>query len=293
VAVADHGSVVAAAHHLFVSPGGVSQAISALESTLKVQLVVRRRSKGATLTPAGASAVERARDILEQVAELEATTRSERNEVVGHLRLGCFITLGPWMVPRIAEHFASEHPAVRLSVSETPADELLNQVASGALDAAIMLSWQLGPGVQSTPVAPIRVRLLLHPEHRLASNEAVRLTDLGDEPLALLSLQPTRQRVLDAFERAGHHANVRWESPNPATIRGLVARGLAYGVIMGRPAGDATYDGLPLVYREIADDLEPNSVVLVTPEGSRPSGRVRALTEFCQSAFGRHGLPVQ
>jgi DNA-binding transcriptional LysR family regulator len=261
VAVADHGSVVAAAHHLFVSPGGVSQAISALESTLKVQLVVRRRSKGATLTPAGASAVDRARDILEQVAELEATTRSERNEVVGHLRLGCFITLGPWMVPRIAEHFASEHPAVRLSVSETPADELLNQVASGALDAAIMLSWQLGPG--------------------------------GDEPLALLSLQPTRQRVLDAFERAGHHANVRWESPNPATIRGLVARGLAYGVIMGRPAGDATYDGLPLVYREIADDLEPNSVVLVTPEGSRPSGRVRALTEFCQSAFGRHGLPVQ
>ncbi|MDN5874647.1 MAG: LysR family transcriptional regulator, partial [Sinobacteraceae bacterium] len=53
LAVAEHGSVTAAAEALYVSQPGVSAAVTQLEQFLDVQLLVRRKARGVELTPAG------------------------------------------------------------------------------------------------------------------------------------------------------------------------------------------------------------------------------------------------
>ena len=72
----------------------------------------------------------------------------------------------------------------------------------------------------------------------------------------------------------------------------LKLKGLGYTILMGRPYGDRTYDGLPLVYRRISDDVAPNSVVLAVPERMQPSAMLTHLITFCQGEFAdeRHFL---
>ena len=74
-AVAEHGSIAAAALHAHASAGGVSQAISDLEQRLGVQLFIRQKAKAVTLTEAGTRVLRDARRLL----EAEATSGLRRS----------------------------------------------------------------------------------------------------------------------------------------------------------------------------------------------------------------------
>ncbi|WP_219414424.1 LysR family transcriptional regulator [Pseudonocardia nigra] len=293
VAVVEEGSVTAAARRLHVSPGGVSLAISELESSLKVQLTLRRRAKGVTVTPAGRWAVEQARAVLEKSAELQEIARVVRGELVGPLRIGCFTTLSPWLLPRIIAHFTQQYPGVTVELSEGPSDGLQRRLHDGELDVVLMYSNHLAPGVDIEEIVPVRLQLVLPPTHRLAGLDEVPLREVQDEPAILLALQPAQGLVENILRAAGFEAKVRWRSTNVETIRSMVARGLGYTIIMGRPHGDRTYDGLPLAYKRIADEVPRNAVVVAYPTGTTPTAKVRTLIDFCRHEFAEEGQPVQ
>ncbi|WP_079575205.1 type 2 periplasmic-binding domain-containing protein [Krasilnikoviella flava] len=60
---------------------------------------------------------------------------------------------------------------------------------------------------------------------------------------------------------------------------------------MGRPYGDLTCEGMPVVYRPIADDLPANALVRATPKGGRPTAKRRALRSLCDAGVGEQ-VPV-
>ena len=95
------------------------------------------------------------------------------------------------------------------------------------------------------------------------------------------------------MRHAGVEPVAGWSMANVETIRAMVARGLGYSVLMGRPHGDRTYDGLPLIYRRIADELPENAVVLARVRGGQTTAALKALTDFCVREFGEAGRPVQ
>lgn len=294
VAVVEAGSVTAAARKLHVSPGGISLAISELEARLQVQLVLRQRAKGVTVTPAGRWAAEQARAVLEKSTELQDVARTIRGELTGPLRIGCFTTLSPWLLPPVMEHFTRKYPGVRLQIAEGPSDDLQRRLIDGEFDVVLMYAWHLTTKVEAVEIVPVRLRLVLPPDHPLAQRDEVALRDLQDEPAILLGLQPAQDLVVDrVLRQAGFEPNVRWRLTNVETIRSMVARGLGYTVIMGRPYGDRTYEGLSLAYRRIADDLPHNAVVIAYPQGTTPTAKVRALVDFCKHEFAEERHPVQ
>ena len=73
-AVADHGSFSKAAEACFVTQPTLSAAIKEIEGHLGVQLI-EREARGASLTQAGEAAVERARTILSDTADLVSAAR--------------------------------------------------------------------------------------------------------------------------------------------------------------------------------------------------------------------------
>ncbi|MFD2473768.1 LysR substrate-binding domain-containing protein [Amycolatopsis silviterrae] len=293
VAVAEKGSISDAARALHVSPGAVSQALTDLESSLAVQLTLRRRATGVTLTRAGRLAADQARTILAETERLRDTAHVMRGELVGTLRIGCFPTLSPWLLPGIIAHFTHEHPALRLEIAEGPSDELQQQLADGDIDACLLYSAHLRPGLDHERIAPVRLRLMLPANHRLADRDEIALAELSDEPAILTSLRPARDLVENLMRHAGVEPVAGWSMANVETIRAMVARGLGYSVLMGRPHGDRTYDGLPLIYRRIADDLPENAVVLARVRGGQTTAALKALTDFCVREFGEAGRPVQ
>lgn len=285
VVVVEEGSVTEAAHRLRVSPGGVSLSLSQLEETLDLQLTLRIRGRGVTLTPAGKWVYEEARQLLEQASRIRTAASSLRGDLVGPLRVGCFDTLSPWLMPRIAARFAAAHPGVDLQIVEGVSSTLQQGLRDGEIDVALIYKNHLQAGIVGTEILPVRLLVALPSGHRLAELNEIPLELLRDEDAILLGVQPALDHVQELMRQAGVTPRVKWRSTNVETIRAMVARGLGYSIIMGRPHSDFTYDGLPITYRRIADYVPPNAVVIAYPEGLNLTEKINTLIEFCQTEF--------
>ncbi|MEU3273291.1 LysR family transcriptional regulator [Saccharomonospora sp. NPDC006951] len=287
-AVVECGSVTEAAKRMHVSAGGVSLAITQLEEVLDIQLTLRTRGKGVEITDAGRSVYDTARVIARGVEDIQELAGTIRGELRGPLRVGIFTTLSPWLFPQMAEYFAEHHPAVELGLEEGASAALQSLLTEGRLDAALLYENHIVSEVEVQRLAPVRLQLAVSPNHPLAELDEVPLGALRDEDAVLLAMRPATDHVEEILRNAGIAPRVRWRSANVETIRSLVARGLGYTIIMGRPHGDLTYDGKPIVYRPIADEIPPNHVVLATACGARRAARVEALRAYCHEAISEN-----
>lgn len=113
VAVADCGSVRAAAGRLSVTESAVSAALAALAREVRAPLV-EREGRGLRLTAAGESYSGYARQILGLHEEALAAARSGRDAEHGTVRLAAVTTAGEHLLPRQLAAFLDAHPAVDL-----------------------------------------------------------------------------------------------------------------------------------------------------------------------------------
>lgn len=102
VAIAEAGSLSEAASRLHVSQPGLSQALTDLEKALGIQLTVRRKAHGVTLTPSGEEFLRHARELLRHSEELEFLTAGT-DVLSGVLSLGCQVTLAPTVLPPLLQ----------------------------------------------------------------------------------------------------------------------------------------------------------------------------------------------
>lgn len=277
VATVEEGSIAAAAARLRVSPGGVSLAVTELEAALRVQLITRRRGQGIAPTPGGREVYEQARRVLTAAADLEDLAAEVRGEIAGRLVVGCFAPLSPWLLPPLAERLAAQHPGVDLELVEGPVADLERMVRAGLVDAALLFSMHAADDLVVDEVVSVAPRMMLRPGHRSDGQDTVMLADLADEPAILLSAEHGGDIVEQALAAVGFEPRVAWRSGNIETIRSMVARGMGWSLSLGRPTGGTSFDHLPVSYREVADDLPLNRVVLARAPGARLTARVRAL----------------
>jgi DNA-binding transcriptional LysR family regulator len=289
VAVAEERSITAAARRLNLTPGAVSVAIRELETSLGTGLTTRRRGEGTAVTPAGRAAWERARTILAEADALHAAANSARGTLAGPLRLGCFTTVSPWLIPPIVAHFDREFPSVDIQFAEGPTAVLAERLRADELDAVLSYANHLGSSLTAHPLVSARLEVAVAADHRLSKLDAVPLRELRDERAILLALEPAISHVEHYLRRAGISPNIAWRSENIETVRGMVARGLGYTIMMGRPYGDRSYDGLALEYRPITDALEPNALVLAVREHDTLNAKLEHLVEFCRGEFADRG----
>jgi DNA-binding transcriptional LysR family regulator len=251
VAVADTGTISAAAARLHVSPSAVSAALTELERLVRAQLLHRMRAKGATLTPTGELVLPRARLILHQAAELQADARGQGG-VSGKVRIGCYPSLAPTLLPVLMSSFLEAHPDVRLEIVEATQDQLTAALEAGALDVAIMYELDLDPALRRAPFAHLPPRVVLPGDHRLAkSNRAIDLADLRDDPMVLLDAPPSAGHAMACCQLAGFVPEIAYRARTYETARAFVGRGLGWTMLLQRPSADVTYEGRPVVVREI------------------------------------------
>lgn len=285
--IARTGSLASAARELHITPGSLSAAITDLERGLGLQVLLRRRAKGAGLTPSGQQLIGNVEEVLRAKEALVSAAGAVRGELVGSLRLGCFTALSPWIIPPVIDYFSTHFPAVDVLLVEDSSVALQSMLTEGSLDACYLYRQHISSALNHVTVAPVRLNLVLHAAHNLARQNSLHLADLGDEPAALLSLRPAADMVESMTSAAGFHPNVRWRSKSVETIRSIVGRGLGYSLLMGRPFGDVTYEGHPLAYRRFEDVLPENSIELVYPPEGTVNAKVRELANFSRIKLRR------
>lgn len=136
VAVVSKQGFARAADALDTSPANVTRYIAELEALLGTRLL-NRHSRKLSLTESGEALFERARSILQDVAEAEAITSSSTVKPQGRLRINAPLSFGVLHLAPLWPQFARTYPDVELEVALI--DRVVDIVEEG-YDLAIRIS---------------------------------------------------------------------------------------------------------------------------------------------------------
>lgn len=132
-----HRHFTRAAEECAISQPALSQQIRDLEAELGTALVERTASE-ARPTALGLDMAERARDVLARVSEMVEVARHGGRILAGPLRLGMIPSVAPYLLPRLLPRLAADYPQAALELRESLTAALVQDVAEGRLDAAVI-----------------------------------------------------------------------------------------------------------------------------------------------------------
>jgi LysR family transcriptional regulator, hydrogen peroxide-inducible genes activator len=156
-ALARQGHSGRAAEACAISQPALSMQIKDLEDALG-GVLLERSPRQVALTTFGEEAAPRVRDILRLVDELEDLARASRDRLAGRLRIGMIPTIAPYLLPEVIGNLTRMHPELDIHVRETLTPKLIEELADGRLDTAIV----------ALPVSePSLVEVALFSEHFL------------------------------------------------------------------------------------------------------------------------------
>lgn len=136
-ALARNGHFGRAADTCAISQPAMSMQIKELEESLGAELF-ERGARQVRLTNLGEEFSSRVRNILRSVDELEDLARASRERLVGRLRLGVIPTVAPYLLPSIMSNLTRLSPGLDIQVRETLTQKLIQELAEGRLDTAIV-----------------------------------------------------------------------------------------------------------------------------------------------------------
>ncbi len=174
VAVAEAGSLTAAASRVFLSQSAVSEQMRKLEERTGQLLLVRSKA-GVVPTPGGARLLAHAHRLLALSAEALRDLRGETLQ--GELRLAVTDYFRPGDLSRLLSRLAQSYPLVRLHVSILKSGAIEAGYAHGEFDVALAmriapvparaqvlrresLAWMCAAGVRLDRTVPLRLVVL-------------------------------------------------------------------------------------------------------------------------------------
>ena len=280
VVVADRGSMAAAARVLNITPAAVAQQIRTLERELGAPLIARA-GRTVSLTEEGSRILQRARDLLRDVADMRSVAND--SEVSGELRLGACPTALAGMLPDILARMVEAFPQINVYIRPGYSAELYRAVETGELDAAVVLQAPYNlPKTCDWQRLREEPRVMIAPA-RLAGRDPHEL--LRTEPLIRYDRNQWGGRVADDYlRRAGIVPRERFELNGLNAIAVMVDRGL--GVSLVPDWAKPWPEGLDLVRIPLPLPSEPRRIGMVW---SRSTVRIRLVTVLLQESRAATG----
>ena len=260
-AVADQGTLAAAAEALHLTPSAVSQQMSKLEREARCRLI-ERHGRRVRLTEEGELLAKHANRILGAVAEAESDLDERRGQVIGELSIGAFPTAARGLLPGVLVSMAARYPRLRVTVREVEPYEGMVKVARGDLDIVIAADWTIAPVVVPermlcTDIGRDSADVALPVDHPFATRSGLLLEELVAEPwIACLEGTICYDWLSRTVRATGHEPRIVHQAAEFATQLAMVAAGLGIAVIprLARdhiPAGATLIPVTPTVSRRI------------------------------------------
>jgi len=223
VAVAELGHFGRAAEQCHVSQPALSGQIRKLEDHLGVSLFERTKRR-VSLTPAGEEVVDKARQVLQLVSQIEDSARSQSDPLSGELRLGLIPTIAPYLTPSLLPALHHHLPKVDLSLREDMTYVLEQALLDGKVDAAILATDVTHPRLEKIRLYDEPFWIALPNKHALTKQDEVDLDDLKSEDLLLLEDGHCLRDQVLSFCRNGRarSSNICTQQTSLNTILALV-----------------------------------------------------------------------
>jgi DNA-binding transcriptional LysR family regulator len=232
IAVADAGQFTAAARDLHVAQPSISKQVRKLEAELGAVLLDRRKT-GVALTDAGEILLPWAKRVLADLdgarSEVAGLATLER----GRLSVGATPSVSTVLLPRVLAAFHDAHPGVLLTVVEAGSRDLVDRLASGDLDLAlVILPVPREELFETTPLLREELVLAVSKRHPLAKRKTVRVSELRGVPLVMFrDGYDLRSATITACEQAGFHPTFAVEGAEMDGVLRMAAAGVGVAVV--------------------------------------------------------------
>lgn len=199
LALAETGTLSAAARRLGITQPGASKALSRLEAEFGSRLV-ERDARGARFTAYGTAVLSHARRIEASLREATDEVRQLRGQREGSVSMAMAHAATALLLPPLASQFRVDWPQVNLRVVAGVFPGLLIALREGHIDLAVvpLPKAPLPADVESQPLLLTRSIVVAREGHPLA--RARRMQQLAQAQWVLPSLDSSTARALaDAF----------------------------------------------------------------------------------------------
>lgn len=283
------GSVSRAAEALFVSQPAITLQLQALERDLGVTLFER---SGRRLTPSreGQLLFDLAQPLVEGLDGLEAVFREKVGGLdAGELNIAANSSTILYLLPRIVEHFRSQHPDIRLTLHNAITADGTDLLRSDAVDLAVGSMVDVPADLSYAPVYRFEPLLITPPDHPLAEKPKLSLEDISSYGLILPPKRQITYRLVDlVFQQNRVPYTVALEVGGWEVIKQYVAMGMGISIVTSICLTEADHGRLAT--RSLAEWFPSRSYGVVVRKGKFLSPQARAFIELIQpDLFVRRG----
>lgn len=232
-AVYQYKNFTQAADAIFVSQPAISTAISTLESELGVKLIVRS-SKNVIFTCEGEEFMKWVHKILGLCTETENAMKDLADSAERQLKLGMSYAFMDAMAPMVFSDFLGRHPKAHILLDEGSMNRHLEMIEKEQLDLAYngFPDMDEHPDIELIPISKAEIRLVLHPEHPLASLDSIPIELLGNEQLVMMDAQSKVKEVMSKeFETRNIPMNIALNYTQILCMVGMVKSCRYIGII--------------------------------------------------------------
>jgi DNA-binding transcriptional LysR family regulator len=282
VAVAEAGSISAAARRQHLSKSVVSERLAELERGLGATLF-HRTTRKLSLTEDGAAFLERAVHIVREVEEATAEITERRGQLSGPMRVSAPVTFGRMHLGPALYPFLAQHPAISLTLElddrrvDASADGFDAVVRHGVIEDSRLVAWQLARSQRVMVAAPAYL------DRHGCPNSLDELA--GHRAIYYLNRGIADWRFLDTNARDVQRPVAALRVNNGDMMRDAALAGLGLALLPSFIVGEALLAG-ELVALDLGRAVEPESIYVAHPEGRRASAKLRALVECLRAGFG-------
>ncbi|SDD57963.1 DNA-binding transcriptional regulator, LysR family [Paenibacillus sp. UNCCL117] len=276
-------SFTKAAEALHITQPTLSKMIRSLEQELGVDLFVRI-GKRVEVTDAGALICEQGRSIVQAFDNLDRALKDLTGLSKGSIRIGLPPMAGSSFFAGVMSRFRDRYPGLTILMVEDGARKIEKEVAAGSLDMGVIVLPANDEEFEVHSIIRRKLKLIVHPKHRLAGRKQAALRELEHEAFILFREDfALHDIIIGECERAGFRPNVMYESSQWDFIREMVAAGL--GVALLPETICDSLDPAHVTQIPLAEPGIPWHLAMIWRRDSYLSHAARAWIHFVQSSF--------
>jgi LysR family transcriptional regulator, nitrogen assimilation regulatory protein len=281
IAIADAGSLTAAAAAIPIAQPALTRQMRELESEMGVPLL-QRMPRGVRLTQAGVTFYESAQRILAESTRLRQRLSHEQKPGQSKVTLGASPTLARVLLPGLLENCFNTLENIELSAREAFTPALMDWLEKGVIDMAIVTNPGTGRALSLQPLLGEPFALVSHATMRVGP--VVSVNQLTRIPLLMTSLH---RGIIDRQMLAlGKQLNVQAEIDSVDSIRELLMRG-RWATIMPVSVFKDIDLHPEIIMSEISGVQLNRLLVLATRLDPRPNLALTLVQELVEAEFSR------
>ena len=292
VAVCNYGNFRAAARSCNVSQPTLSTQLKLLERQLGTALVERGKP-AARPTPAGASLLPIARNILASLDELSNGAGVMAKNLGGRLQIGVASTFGPYFLPHLLPQLRQRYPLLEVFIHEDRPPALVAALADRLVDCIITPLPIPDDHFEIAKICEEEIYLGVPADHPVAGAESVTPRMLAGEKLLTLGqayrLYTNVKSLADAAK-----ATMRedYEGTSLDAIRQMVSMGMGFSLFPELYVRSEFPKETHVVLRKLKDWPISRTLCLAWSRNSIRAGHFSQLAAEARFVASQLGLPL-